>query len=654
MQAFSRWRKRALTLTVVVPTFVSLVVASLLGLELAERLQHIHRQAGEAAFAQETGEIALRIEERLKAYRQVLNGARGLFQASREVSRSEWRNYVEALRLSADYPGIQGVGFAAYVPPDALARHEETVRAEGFPDYRVNPPGHRAEYSAVVYLEPFDWRNRRAFGYDMMSEPVRREAMNRARQLGVPALSGKVTLVQETWIDPQPGVLLYLPLFRRGASLATPAQRERAFLGWVFSPFRMKDLISGALEDANPRIRLRIYDGQEAGPDNLLFDSHPRQEGNGSLTDRTLLELDNRVWTLAFDSTPRLFANQSGLALEMGAIVLICSLVVLLTASLAAARFRARALDRLSASLRSSEARYSTLVNLSRDGIAALDPDLNFSFVNPQLSHFLGHPAERLIGTPFTALWPPGEPARRGRFLARLLRGEPGSQEQTLLNAEGRALTAIVRDAPQLDSQGRLQSVILSITDISERKASEQRIHYLATHDPLTGLANRASFLDQMNNSLQMARRHRNRFALLYLDLDHFKAVNDTLGHAAGDALLVEVATRMRQSLRASDLLARQGGDEFMALIHDIGGMNEALAVAEKIRRTINAPVLLEGREALVSVSIGIAIYPDHGIDLDSLTRRADAAMYQTKSAGRNGATAAETQLADTDESTTE
>lgn len=644
MQAFTRWLMRALKPAVAIPTLAALIFSSLLGLVVVDRLDQAHQQAVQHTFAQETGEVTLRIEERLKAYKQVLNGARALLQASREVSRSEWQSYVAALHLPVNYPGIQGVGFAAHVSADQLARHEGRIRAEGFPDYRITPPGPRSEYGAIVYLEPFDWRNQRAFGYDMLSEPVRREAMIRAQQLGVPALSGKVRLVQETTIDPQPGVLLYMPVFRQGADLGTPAQRERAFIGWVYGPFRMNDLIAGTLGDTGPRIRLRIYDGHDTRPETLLFDSHPDLDSPAALSDRTLLELDSRVWTLVFDSTPRPTPNHTtGHRLEAGAIVLICGLLVLLTASLAAARSRARELDRISASLRSSEVRYSTLVNLSRDGIAALDAELHFSFLNPQLLRLLGHPEARLIGTPFTALWPPGDPASRSRFLARLLRGEPATYEQTLLTADGSCLTAIVTDAPHLDKDGRLQGVILSVTDISDRKASEERIHYLATHDSLTGLANRASFLDQMDTSLLMARRQHSRFALLYLDLDHFKEVNDSLGHAAGDILLIETAQRMRQCLRASDLLARQGGDEFMALLHDVGGMNEALAVAEKIRRTINAPYVLDGKETLVSVSIGIALYPDHGTDLDSLTRRADAAMYRTKSIGRNGASAAVT-----------
>ena len=147
--------------------------------------------------------------------------------------------------------------------------------------------------------------------------------------------------------------------------------------------------------------------------------------------------------------------------------------------------------------------------------------------------------------------------------------------------------------------------------------------------------------MDQMNTSLLIAKRHKTRFALLFLDLDHFKEINDSLGHAAGDALLIESASRMRHGLRASDLLARQGGDEFMALLHDIHSMHEALGVAEKIRRALNETFIIDAHECLVSASIGIALYPDHGKDLESLTRSADAAMYRAKMNGRNGASAA-------------
>ncbi len=625
--------------TVLIPTLLVSILTVLVGTQAIHRLNEVSMQARRDAFILRTSEITLRIEERFKTYRQVLTGARALFRASSDVSREEWRTYVDALQLPAFYPGIQGIGFAAYIRPSQLRPHQESVRAEGFRGYQVHPTGPRTEYSAITFIEPFDWRNQRAFGYDMLAEPVRRQAMLKSLDLGLPVLSGKVRLIQETASAPQAGVLLYLPLFRNGASLQTPAQRESALLGWVYSPFRMGDLITGTVNTSDTQVRLRIYDGHDTTAEALLYDSHPELTAVGQLQDRTQLELDSRIWTLTFDSPSDDGGDVSGY-LERGAIVLICGLFILLAASFFAARHRARELARIGASLRASEARYSTLVNQSFEGIAALDAGLRFSFANPRLQALLEEPGEALIGTPFTRFWP-DEPSRVQQFTQRLREGREGTFEQALVTRSGRHLTVIVTDAPRLDASGRLQEVILTLTDISDRKAAEERIRFLATHDPLTGLANRTRFMERMGDSLLMAQRHHTRLALLYLDLDHFKEVNDTLGHAAGDLLLVEAARRMRHSLRASDLLARQGGDEFMALLHDIGTMDEALGVAEKIRRAINTAYLIDGRECRVSVSIGIALYPDHGLDPDSLARQADAVMYRAKSTGRNGSTAA-------------
>lgn len=635
MRAFIGADPRSLLRATILPIVVATTIAVIVGGIAFERISRAHTAARESAFVLETSEIALKIEERFKAYRQVLRSARALFAASEVVTRAEWRAYVTALRLHADYAGIQGVGFAEYIPAGGLARHEQRIRAEGFPDYRVTPPGVRDEYGAIVFLEPFDWRNQRAFGYDMLSEPVRREAMERARNLGVPALSGKVRLVQETSTDIQTGVLLYLPVFRHEAPLETQPQRLQAFVGWIYSPFRLGDLITGTLGESSSRVR--IYDGNETSAANLLYDSAPERSDDASAMQRhTLLELDNRVWTLTFDALPAPAEAADGELAEYAAVVAIGALFVLLTASFFAARQRAIALDKIGESLRASEARYSTLVNLSQDGIAALDANLCFTFLNPRLIALLGYPEGAIIGRRLDSLWPTDDPGRRRALTARLLRGEAATYEQELRRGGGDTLTAIVTDAPHLDAHGLLQGVILTITDISERKASEQRIHYLATHDTLTGLANRAKFLDQMGTSLLLSMRHRTRFALLFLDLDHFKEINDSLGHAAGDVLLIEAARRMQQSLRASDLLARQGGDEFMILLHDIHSMEEALAVAEKIRTAINQPFLLDGHERLLSVSIGIALYPEDGTDIETLARSADSAMYRNKSAGRS------------------
>ena len=153
-----------------------------------------------------------RILDRLRAYEVVLLGTRGLFNASSRVERSEFEQYVSSLRLERKFPGIQGVGFAVVVPPGERAAHVARGRAEGFPDYDVRPPGERAVLTSIVFLEPFRDRNLRAFGYDMFSEPVRRRALERARDHGVTTVSGKLALVQETDLGRQAGVLVYVPV----------------------------------------------------------------------------------------------------------------------------------------------------------------------------------------------------------------------------------------------------------------------------------------------------------------------------------------------------------------------------------------------------------------------------------------------------------
>ncbi|MDQ2697082.1 MAG: CHASE domain-containing protein, partial [Pseudomonadota bacterium] len=180
-------------------------------------------------FQVRTGSIRDAIDQHLRAYQQILRGGAGLFDAIQQVTREDWRAYVQRLQLEANYPGIQGLGFSLWIAPEALDEHIRRIRAEGFPDYSPWPEGERRDYTAILYLEPFDWRNRRAFGYDMFSEPVRRAAMEKARDSGAVAVSGKVTLVQETEEDVQAGFLMYLAVYR-------PMQPPdpAALLGYVF------------------------------------------------------------------------------------------------------------------------------------------------------------------------------------------------------------------------------------------------------------------------------------------------------------------------------------------------------------------------------------------------------------------------------------
>jgi len=244
------------------------------------------------------------IYKRMEAYEQVLRGGVGLFNASEFVSRSDWKSYVSTLLIDTYWPGIQGIGYAQMFSAEELDAHENKIRQQGFPDYLVTPAGSREQYSAIIYLEPFSSRNLRAFGYDMYSNPIRREAMQRAAQEGQPALSGRVTLVQETNKDIQAGFLVYLPLYHTNMSLITPDERLAALRGFVYSPFRAKDLFHGMLNIKNQLIDYKIFDGDSTEAEQLLYDSTQdkafKNDQPPLFTITKSLHLQGRDWTAQF------------------------------------------------------------------------------------------------------------------------------------------------------------------------------------------------------------------------------------------------------------------------------------------------------------------------------------------------------------------
>lgn len=257
------------------------------------------REKEQLRFETLSEQATLLIQTRMDTYRAMLRAGVGMFDASEQLNRNEWRLFVSDLQIAEKFPGVQGIGFTEMIPAAKLDEHIRRIRAEGYPDYTVRPHGKRDYYTAIIYLEPFDMRNQRAFGYDMFSEPVRHEAMMRAIETGKTALSGKVRLVQENSVDEQVGFLMYLPVFRRGAPLETTAQRLQALHGFVYAPFRIKNLMNGVLGSRYEDVAFEIYDGAKR-PENLLLATHPGK----SLSDRLEIEkkitIDGKVWSLYF------------------------------------------------------------------------------------------------------------------------------------------------------------------------------------------------------------------------------------------------------------------------------------------------------------------------------------------------------------------
>ena len=504
-------RLRALFRTRDLLTAIILIAALLVTYNVWKNAIQIANQALQSNFAFRVKEVNDRIQQRMAIYEQVLLATSGLFRASRTVSREEFHIFIESLSIGKNYPGVQGVGFAAIVPPDEVDRHIDAVRKEGFPDYTISPEGPRDIYTAIVYLEPFAGRNLRAFGFDMYSDPTRRAAMTRARDTGMLATSGKVILVQEGEQDIQFGFLIYQPIYRKGTDSSSVEARRENLIGWVYSPFRMNDFMQG-------------------------LNGH--QEG----------DLDIEIYDESISDTSRMYD--------------------------------------------------------STESVSATSRNHRLKNVNQVLT------GNRTWVVASTAL--------------------PAFEEK------------MRSDRPQLVMQaGFSMSLMLALLiwlfldDRARAVQAANQAMQLALYDTLTGLPNRKLLEERINQALANARRHQNCVALLFIDLDKFKPVNDNYGHAYGDLLLREVGRRLHDCMRESDTASRIGGDEFVALLSEVDGKTAASAVGTKILNALNKPYDIAGHVFNISASIGAALYPEHASDGKALMRAADMAMYDAKNSGR-------------------
>lgn len=259
--------------------------------------------------------------------------------------------------------------------------------------------------------------------------------------------------------------------------------------------------------------------------------------------------------------------------------------------------------------------------------------------VSMQLAELLGLRGDERGGTLESLLGrvvDEDRPGARRRLKLAMRTPSRLSGELRLRDAHGEPRWFSCTIASQADAQGRVNRVRGAMLDITPRRLAEERVQRLAYQDDLTGLPNRAAFMQDIARAVQHARLRGSRFALLFLDLDGFKEINDSLGHGAGDDLLRQVAQRIRGCLRQADRLARFGGDEFLVLIDPVRRQRDVVAVTRKILKAVATPLQLQGLMATVSASIGIAMFPDDGDDPQRLLKNADAAMYQAKENGRN------------------
>jgi len=451
-------------------------------------------------------DIVYSIEERLRQHEQILLGGEGLLVAGKSVDRAEWHNYIERLHLDKNYPGIQGVGFIQIIRPADLQAHIAAIRAEGFPDYTVRPLGERSLYAPVIYLEPFSGRNLAAFGYNMMSETTRAEAMRMAAESGKTTISGKVKLLQETHGKEQAGFLMYLPVYRKHQAPAAPEEGWKTLQGFVFSPYRIDDLMAGILGDRVLMLDFVIYDGGEETDGARMFDSAGEQAAKAhtappAMSALRTIQAYGHTWTVRLRSRPKF---EAGFQSPLNAVILslgggISLLLFILVLFLISRRERAEELAvRMTRDIRANEEklRQSEMhIHAILDGADHLIISTNtegiIQLFNRAAERYLGYRAEEVIGkfTPklfhdsdeilrraqeLTAAGMPVEPGFEV-FTVRARENAGGdTHEWTYIRKDGSRFPVSLTVTALRDGHGEISAFLGIATNITERNLAAQ------------------------------------------------------------------------------------------------------------------------------------------------------------------------------------
>lgn len=583
--------QRHYLLSAIIVLLITIAPLSFIWLEL----NRTYQKNLNVSFINQTERVTTKIGERMGAYGQILRSGAGFFAGSHTVKRDEWRSFVEKLNLDQHYRGIQGVGFSLLIPKERLNRHIEEIRDQGFPDYTVKPAGDRNIYSSIIYLEPFSGRNLRAFGYDMFSEPIRNEAMSRARDTGDLALSGRVKLVQETNTDIQAGLLAFYPIYKNGAIATNPDQRRVALIGWVYSPYRMNNLLQPLLENELMATRLEIFDEGTPSQDTLLFDSQVSYSSPSAtfsepvISHEQKIEVGGRYWTLRYSAMPG-YAEASKIPPlwnELLGLTVIGLLVFSLTLAYINTRRKAEAIaDDLTDSLRRSEERWKFALEGAGDGVWDWDITSDTIIFSKRWYEIQGFD-EGTIGPSakdWEALVHPDDLPVAMQALQEHFEGKKSnfSCEHRVRCKNGEYKWILGRGmVVARDAEGKPLRAIGTHSDISERKQAEQALHRLS-------LEQQAMLDNELVGIIKARDRH-----ILWCN----KAMNRIFGYEANE--LIGASTRILYP----DILAYQAlGDIAYPVMHGQGVYRTQLEMVRK-----------NGEKIWVDLS-GVLL-PDHGAE---------------------------------------
>ncbi len=641
------WETRRLAITL--PMCAALILLGGLQLQIGKWEQ----QRLQSRFERDARNFSGLLRNRFADYLDVLQSTERIMVTAPRLTHDDFQHFADV--WLSRIGGLQAIGWIQRATEGQLAAIEREARKvpatrdfairDRDSENRLVPLRRQAEYYPIRHIAPLA-RNRRALGVNVQSIPNSAEAIARTLQDGQAAASRAFELTQELSRTGKLGVVIYQRTRRGGTSGA-----ERTG-GIAFVSVRIEDVFSDILQQY-PQMGI-AYCLAELAPEGsrrlagLEHCPSPGHTGEGGVLPWVeLFDFAGRTWSLSFIPEPGYPPLHRGW--ESWTLIVIGLLSAgLLGTFLLVTSGRTRRIESLvsqrtaeladaSSRLIAKQAILTHAERIARLGSWETQPATGRTYWSAELFHILGVPPE--------------QPAGVDRLLAAI---HPDDREtlRTALNEveNGAAATSVDVRLPARDGRSPIVHVSIEATrgpdgiatlrgtlqDITERRAAEAHIHYLAHYDTLTGLPNRAQWASRASQAIAFARRNQLKLAVLFLDLDNFKTINDTLGHPVGDLLLSSAARRLSACLRDEDVLARIGGDEFVILLPNLNRSDDAAVVARKLLASLTQPFDIDGQELTVSTSIGIAVYPGNGSDIDVLLKHADTAMYGAKSEGRN------------------
>jgi diguanylate cyclase (GGDEF)-like protein len=595
-----------------------------------------------AEFDRDASHLAAKFSKRLAVQLDIMLALERLVLASEFVTPDEFRTFVQPWLVR--YPDALNFSWNPLVGAGERAAFETRVRRAGVPAFSIRDrsetghllrAGDAAEYLPMLYVEPATAISS-VLGLNPLSVPEAARAIERTRRSGMPIATEGFRLSQES--GGRIGIVVYLAVFRPDASgLVAPRLQ-----GVVAGALRMDDVLSGLMRRADRagiQLCLLEHNAATGAGGRLAGERDCDRPGwlDGPVIRSVPVEFAGRQWSLnlkatdAYLSAIRSWGAWVTVAVAPLAVGLLGAFLLVSTGQ---ARRIAALVEQRTRELAEAQrlGRIGSWEMAVEEGAAGGDGPLRRSAeldslleLRPALACSLDHLVQLLIPRDRPALAAALDEARQKPLRISL--------DCHLATLPARVLNFCIESEWEA---GRLLRLRGTVQDVTAAREAEEHIKYLARHDTLTGLPNRTAWLEAARAALRAAQRHDDTMAVLFIDLDNFKTVNDSYGHGAGDSLLAAIARRLSACMREEDVLARLGGDEFVALLPRVERGQDAAAVAQKMLSTLGEPVTVDGHEILPTVSIGIALYPFDGGEIQQLLRHADAAMYIAKQAGRN------------------